>query len=250
MKPETRRKVKEYIASFVDKQVGNLPYTVDELKKAYPFHSLFFPDEALKAFKIQRSLVTKMGQTLFPNLAAIIAREAYSDVQVGWRIRAELEVAKVTTINKILDELDDRKRTPHAIQETQEVFSAKGGAIQQVQITADVYVGDFRPGPLLLEVKTAQPKKEDCVRSKRRLLIFRAYYANKNPQAYIAFYYNPYIERERYNWWPTLQILDINNEVLIGQEMWEYLGGPGAYDQILQVVNEVREEGTRQKRFL
>lgn len=242
MKAETRKELKEYIISFIDKQVSKLPYTIDELKRAYPFHSLFFPDEALKAFKIQRSLVTKMGQTLFPNLAAIILRETYNNVHINWKVEAELEAAKLNLISEILDGLDARKRKPDAIQEMKEVANIKGGEIQLVQITADVYVGDFEPGPLLLEVKTPQPKKEDCVRSKRRLLIFRGYYADRNPQAYIAFYYNPYIEREKYNWWPTLQILDINNEVLIGQEMWDYLGGRGTYNQILQIVEEIRQE--------
>jgi type II restriction enzyme len=227
--------------------VGKFPYTIDELKRAYPFHSLFFPDEALKAFKIQRSLVTKMGQTLFPNLAAIILRETYHNVHINWKVKAELEAAKLNLISEILDGLDARKRKPDAIQEMKEMANIKGnikgGEIQPVQITADVYVGDFEQGPLLLEVKTPQPKKEDCVRSKRRLLIFRSYYADRDPQAYIAFYYNPYIEREKYNWWPTLQILDINNEVLIGQEMWDYLGGHGTYNQILQIVEEIRQEG-------
>lgn len=242
MKAETGRELKEYIISFINKQVGRFPYTIEELKKAYPFHSLFFPDEALKAFKIQRSLVTKMGQILFPNLAAIILREAYNDVHVNWKVQAALEAAKLNLINEILDGLDARKRKPDAIQEMQEITDIKGGEIQPAQITADVYVGDFKLGPLFLEVKTPQPKKEDCVRSKRRLLIFRGYYVNRNPQAYIAFYYNPYIEREKYNWWPTLQILDVNNEVLIGQEMWDYLGGPGTYEHILQIVKEISRE--------
>lgn len=245
MKVETRKELKEYIISFIEKQVGKFPYPIDELKKAYPFHSLFFPDEALKAFKIQRSLVTKMGQTLFPNLAAIVLRETYNDVRINWKVQAGLETAKLNLINEILDGLDARKRKPDAIQEMQEMANTEGGEIQPVQITADVYVGDFEPGPLLLEVKTPQPKKEDCVRSKRRLLIFRGYYVGRNPQAYIAFYYNPYIEREKYNWWPTLQILDINNEVLIGQEMWDHLGGLGTYNQILQIVEEIRQERTK-----
>ena len=242
MKFETREKLKQYITSFVDKHIGSLPYTTEELKEAYPFHSLFFPDEALKAFKIQRSLVTKMGQTLFPNMVAIVAREAYKEVHVGRRISAELTTSQVNTINSILDALDERKRKPNTILETQEVLNGKGGQPQAIPITADVYVSDFRLGPLLLEIKTPQPKKEDCVRSKRRLLVFKAFYAGRNPQAYVAFYYNPYIRREDYKWWPPLQILAITNEVLIGQEMWDYIGGPGTYREILQLVEEINRE--------
>ena len=117
MKAETVMELKRYIISFINKQMSRFPYTIEELKRAYPFHSLFFPDEALKAFKVQRSLVTKMGQTLFPNLAAIILREAYSDVHVNWKVQANLEANKLNLVNQILDGLDARKRKPDAIQE-------------------------------------------------------------------------------------------------------------------------------------
>lgn len=239
MNEDTKHKLKAYITSFVQR-ITQIPFTIEELKRAYPFHSLFFPDEALLAFKQQRSLVTKMGQTFFPQIAKIIASEKYRDVHVGWKLEGQLETAKIDMINKILDDLDVKRRAPNVQLEMQEISQAKGGVLQPVKITADLYIGDFALGPLLMEIKTAQPKKEDCVRSKRRLLIFRSLYSNRKARAYVAFYYNPYIYRKNYSWWPTLQILDIDKEVLIGEEMWDYLGGKGTYNEILSIVEEVR----------
>ena len=82
MKQETRIKLKEVLSNFV-KSIVEVPYSVEELKKAYPFHALVFPGEALKAFKKQRSVVTRMGQKLIPQIAEIIARDKYKDVHLS-----------------------------------------------------------------------------------------------------------------------------------------------------------------------
>ena len=76
MKEETRIKLKESLISFV-RSIVDVPYSVNDLKRAYPFHSLVFPGEAIKAFKKQRTVVTKMGQRLIPQLAEIVAKGVY-----------------------------------------------------------------------------------------------------------------------------------------------------------------------------
>jgi type II restriction enzyme len=241
MKDITKREIKEETLDFARK-IRNIPFTIEELERAYPFHTIFFPDEALISFKQQRSLVTKMGQRLHPKIAEIIAKENYSDVHRNYKISSKLDISKIRKIDEILNELDARKRKPDHEREILEINKAKSDQFRETGVTADLYVGDFEPGPLFFEIKTPMPKKEDCVRSKRRLLIFQAIYTNKNPQAFVALHYNPYIYREKYSHWPTKQILDIDKEVLIGKEMWNKLGGEGTYEEILDIIEEVKEE--------
>jgi len=50
MRPETRSELKNVLLSFVS-SIVEVPYSVEELKKAYPFHALIFPGEAIKSFK-------------------------------------------------------------------------------------------------------------------------------------------------------------------------------------------------------
>ena len=71
--------------------------------------------------------------------------------------------------------------------------------------------------------------------------LFQALFENKNPQAYLALYYNPFYPK-RYEHRFTQQIMDMNEEVLIGEDLWNKLGGKGTYDELLRIIEEVREE--------
>ncbi|MFH8132344.1 MAG: TdeIII family type II restriction endonuclease [Candidatus Aenigmatarchaeota archaeon] len=90
MRKETKEKIKEEIFKFAKE---NLPqeYSLEELKKAFPFHSVFFTDEGLRAFKVQRTLVTKMGMKLYPKIALLIAREKYTRVFLNYKIEGEAD---------------------------------------------------------------------------------------------------------------------------------------------------------------
>jgi len=79
MKAETRDRIQAFLMEFVG-QLITVSYSLEELEQAYPFHSLFFRGEALKAFKQQRSIVTRMGMKLYPTLAEMIALDQYTCV--------------------------------------------------------------------------------------------------------------------------------------------------------------------------
>jgi hypothetical protein len=36
--------------------------------------------------------------------------------------------------------------------------------------------------------------------------------------------------------------MDIEREVLIGEEMWDKIGGKGTFDKLLKILEEVKEE--------
>jgi len=245
MKDETRVKIKSILMSFV-KSIVEVPYSVEELKRAYPFHSLVFPGEAIKAFKKQRSVVTRMGQRLIPQLAEIIAKDQYREVYRDYDIVGRLDIAKINVIDRIIDELRTGRREPDHESEIREIFEASSGKTREVRVIADLFVGDFKPGPLFLEIKSPLPNLDVCAESKRKMLIFQALFENKNPQAFLALYYNPHFPRE-YRHWATRRIMDLSKEVLIGEAMWNKLGGEGTYEELLSIIEEVRREVAKSK---
>ncbi|MDI6903786.1 MAG: TdeIII family type II restriction endonuclease [Methanocellales archaeon] len=240
MKNSTRREVKEVIMNFAQKR-RKVPYTIEELKRAFPFHTIFFPDEALISFKQQRGLVTSMGMTLYPKVATIIAKDRYDRVHRDHEIIRELDVAKVSVIDKIVNDLREGRRRPDFDREMQEILTTRNrGKTQTVRVIADLFVGDFKPGPLFLEIKSPRPNLDVCAESKKKMLFFRALLADKNPEAFFAFPYNPFIYREEYRHNFTKQIMDMDKEVLIGEEMWNKLGGKDTYGELLSIIEEVR----------
>lgn len=237
MRLETRNRVKNLLLNFA-KSIVEIPYSVEELKKAYPFHSLFFPGESIKTFKRQRTIVTKMGQKLIPELAKIIAEDIYSDVHLDYLISGNLSVTKVNAIDRIVNELRMGLRKPDHEKEIQEISIAKNGEMREVRITADLFVGDFKPGPLFFEIKSPLPNLDVCAESKKKMLLFQALFENKNPQAFLALYYNPYFPK-KYSHRITMRIMDLEHEVLIGEDMWDKLGGKGTYNELLSIIDEV-----------
>lgn len=248
MKEETRTAVKNFILEFA-KKIRSIPFTVEELKKAFPFHTIFFPDDALISFKQQRTLVTKMGMQLYPKVAEIIAKDKYKEVHSDHEIECNLDIAKVNVIDKIINELREGKRKPSFDREMQELLTVtEKGETRNIRIIADLFVGDFKPGPLFFEIKSPRPNLDVCAESKKKMLFFRAIFIDKNPQAFLAFSYNPFIYRKDYRHNFTKQIMDLDKEVLIGEEMWDKLGGHGTYEELLKIIEEIREELRKEKK--
>ena len=61
----------------------------------------------------------------------------------------------------------------------------------------------------------------------------------------IAIPYNPY-EPEPYKRWTMRGMLDLDKELKVGKEFWDFIGGDGAYEELLdcfeKVGLEMREE--------
>lgn len=248
MNSETRREAKEFIQRFVTSTVSKLKrWSVLDLKKAYPFHSLFFPDQALPAFKEERSIVTAMGQGFYPGLAQIVARDKHKDVHVNYSIQGSLNDAACNRIEEIVTELrtatGTKKRVPNRVIEITDILAHTGGGNRLVELTADLYVGDFAGGPLFVEIKTPRPNLDIAAESKKKLLYFLAMKSRggvAGAAAFLAFPYNPFVERKLYAHSFTKRIMDMENEVLMGEEFWNLIGGEGCFKQVLDLIDEVR----------
>ena len=80
--------------------------------------------------------------------------------------------------------------------------------------------------------------------SKRKMLYFLAMMDRRGiagAQAYLGFPYNPYLTRDKYGHSYTKQIMDMHAEVLIGEELWDFIGGSGTYAELLTTIDEVRD---------
>ena len=66
--------------------------------------------------------------------------------------------------------------------------------------------------------------------------------AQKKPKAkintVIAIPYNPY-EPQAYNRWTMRGMLDLNNELKVADEFWDFLGGTGTYKDLLDCFEKV-----------
>ncbi len=98
-------------------------------------------------------------------------------------------------------------------------------------------------------IKTAKPNAGGFKEFKRTLLEWIAAVLADTPDArvnsLIAIPYNPYAP-EPYNRWTMRGMLDLPYELKVAEEFWDFLGGAGAYQDLLDIFErvgiELREE--------
>ena len=88
----------------------------------------------------------------------------------------------------------------------------------------------------LFDLKTTKPNISNFKDFKRTLLEWAAIFLVDNPEAnvnsYIAIPYNPY-EPKPYERWTLKGMLDVGEELKVAEEFWDFLGGEGAYEDLL-----------------
>jgi hypothetical protein len=240
-----RQAVKTYMKNFVQRFSRKAQeFTIEDIRRAFPFHDLFFRDEALLAFKLQRSIVTSMGMGFYPEIARLIAGE-HAETHLEHLVHVELDNAMCSKVEQIISELRTASRKPDARLEMNEILASTGGSKREVPVIADLFIQHHAGGPLFAELKSPKPNLDVAAESKKKMLYFRAFrevQGDANARAVFALPYNPYVERSKYDWWPTLQIMDMTADVVIGEELWDLIGGAGTYDELLRIISEVKAE--------
>ncbi len=251
MKDSTRNEVARLVSSFID----NIPEIdaskIAEIRLSKPFQAAMFGEEALLYSKQERTVVTNMGKELFPSLARTIALDLYSDVHREYLVEGEIDSGSLSEINAIGHELREpsgkkkAKRRPNHVEETNSIITKRSGVMTTANFIADLYVGDHKDGPLFMEIKSPMPNIDVCAESKHKILLFEEMKRKENGRGYLAFAYNPWITRAEYKWSFTKTIMDLKDEVLMGSEMWDKLGGEGTFKELLEVLEQTGEAKRR-----
>jgi len=224
--------------------------SLEEIRKANPFQAAIFSPEAILYAKQERSVVTKMGMTLFPNLAELVAKDHYKDVHKDHDIHVTIDAGCLSRIDAIVNDLraPGHTRVPNHKKEMDEIVTAATGKNSKTTVRADLYVGDYPTGPLFMEIKSPKPNLDICAESKKKFLVFETAKRKEGGRAYFGFAYNPYFTRAAYGHTITKAIMDIDAEVLMGSEMWDKLGGEGTYQELIAVLAKASEEAKANRR--
>jgi len=112
----------------------------------------------------------------------------------------------------------------------------KGSMNRMKPVKVDLFIKECDGTAHLFDLKTAKPNISNFKDFKRTLLEWIAIYLAKNPNAivnsYIAIPYNPY-EPKPYERWTLKGMLDLENELKVAEEFWNFLGQDGAYIELL-----------------
>lgn len=209
-----------------------------------PFHTRLLGKDRLALFSFIHSLNTNFGTSIFEPVAIVLAannfHEAKSHQTAGEYISEEAH----KVIQKIIDDLTTARSSPNKVDEIEKIRQVcKKGEMKTVKPTkVDVFLESHNGDLYLMDIKTAKPNAGGFKEFKRTLLEWVAVVLAVNPKAkvntFVAIPYNPY-EPKPYSRWTIRGMLDLENELKVAEEFWDFLGGEGSYQQLLDCFERV-----------
>jgi len=256
IKGETRAKIKGYLEGFIDGMVSehksnNLKPTDIRPPRSYsaeanikPFHEALLPNGILTITEFERSFSTKLGST-FEETARLIGLEVYAEAKRSHRIRGTISENTVKTIESIVNQISTRGMKIPYLELVSQVVSITDEPVIERERIADLYLKDDKGNELFFEMKSPKPNKGQCVEVTDRLLQIHAIKRTTPPRVrtYYAMAYNPYgDDKSSYKHNFAVNYLDLKNQVVIGKEFWDIVGGAGTYETVLEIYREVGKE--------
>ena len=211
--------------------------------KNMPFHYRLLGQDRMAFYSFIQSLNTTFGTSIYEPVAETLAKTRFVKAQLQYVVGNEISEYAQHEIHRIIDNLtvgaDPDKRAE--IQKIRDVCQ-KGRMNTLRTVKVDLLVENDTGSLFLFDLKTAKPGGDHFKDFKRTLLEWCAIALAKNPDldihSFIAIPYNPY-EPEPYERWTLKGMLDLEQELKVADEFWDFLGGDGAYQDLLDCFEKV-----------
>ena len=232
----TREQIKR-IEGVIKESLRNKFYSYKPETSNMPFHFRLLGRDRMALFSFIHSLNTTFGTSIFEPVAETLASLKFSTAQKKYVVGNKISELAQTEINHIMNELTVG-RTPNKKEEIERIRKVcNKGAINKIKtVKVDLFVQSDGGTIHLFDLKTAKPNISNFKDFKRTLLEWVAIFLLKHPSAkinsYIAIPYNPY-EPKPYERWTLKGMLDLDRELKVAKEFWDFLGGDGAYSELL-----------------
>ncbi len=216
-----------------------------------PFHTRLLGKDRLALYSFIHSINTNFGTTIFEPVAIALAVKNFKSAKSQQIAGTIISVRAQYEIQRIMDDLSAANKQPNKPEEIEIIRRVcQDGEMRIVKPTkVDVFLVDENDSLFLFDIKTAKPNKGGFKEFKRTLLEWVACILADNPDAdvktLIAIPYNPYAPKP-YSRWTMAGMLNLEHELKVAEEFWDFLGGEGSYNNLLdcfeRVGIELREE--------
>jgi len=202
-----------------------------------PFHHRLLGRDRMALFSFIHSLNTTFGTSIFEPVAEAIASLKFKEAKKQYIVGDSISELAQTDIQNIINDLT-MGGTPDKITEIERLrkVCTKGVMNNLRTVKVDLFLKDDQENVYLFDLKTAKPNISNFKDFKRTLLEWVAIYLAQQPKtrihSYIAIPYNPYYPKP-YERWTLKGMLDLDNELKVAEEFWDFLGGNGTYGELL-----------------
>lgn len=205
--------------------------------KNMPFHYRLLGRDRMALFSFIHSLNTTFGTSIFEPVGETLASLNFAVAKKQYIVGNTISELAQTEIQHIMNELT-MGSNPNKFDEIKRIRNVctKGKMNRLKTVKVDIFLKSYEGTSYLFDLKTVKPNISNFKDFKRTLLEWIAIFLSENPNAnvnsYIAIPYNPY-EPKPYERWTLKGMLDLDNELKVANEFWDFLGGDGAYSELL-----------------
>ena len=203
-----------------------------------PFHFRLLGKDRMALYSFIHSLATNFGSTIFEPIAKKIALSQFCNAEIHENAGNIVSSEAQKLIQNIIDKLETAESSPNKIEEIAAIRKVCHlGEMRKVKLTKiDLKLTGHNGSIYLTDIKTAKPNAGGFKEFKRTLLEWVAATLasdpNANVQTFISIPYNPY-EPQPYSRWTMRGMLDLENELKVAEEFWDFLGGENTYSGLL-----------------
>lgn len=217
-----------------------------------PFHTRLLGNDRMQLYSFVHSLITNFGAAIYEPVAAELARMRFATAELQRALPTELSTSASNQIDVIVDELlaGNRNSERPAEEELIDAALLSGSASFATRMPkVDLWLEDHDGLIMMFELKTVKPNTGNFEQYKRNLLRWYAAGVASMPgrriRTAIALPYNPYHPKP-YERWTLKGMLDLDNEVFIAEDFWNFLAGFDVHDELLDCFEragiELRDE--------
>lgn len=209
-----------------------------------PFHTRLLGRDRLALYAFIHSLNTQFGTSFFEPVALELAQGNFKSAEKQAKAGAKISTDAQAEIQKIMDGLTTATTQPDKAAEIERIRKVcQSGKIVDVKPTkVDLLFISKSDDYYLFDLKTAKPNAGGFKEFKRTLLEWVAVMLAENPKAkintLIAIPYNPY-EPEPYSRWTMRGMLDLERELKVADEFWDFVGNKNTYKDLLDCFERV-----------
>lgn len=211
--------------------------------KHMPFHYRLLGKDRMALYSFIQSLNTTFGTSIYEPVAESLASPNFAISKKQFVVGNEISERSQAEITDIINGLSIGKNT-NKIEEIDRIRKVcRLGDMKKIKtVKVDLFVQTKDGAIHLFDLKTVKPNASNFKDFKRTLLewiaIYFAKYPDANVNSYIAIPYNPY-EPNPYERWTMKGMLDLNYELKVADEFWDFLGNSGAYIDLLNCFERV-----------
>ncbi len=232
---EQQKKIKDLLSKKIDEKLKRYARESTSM----PFLVKLMQDrEKVASYSFIHSLSTTLGMSIYEDVSKIIAEDNADECFTKYDIGGVISKSQKSIIDNILRELRNKERECNIEKEIEEVLTsdARDGKLQKEGRIADFYM--YRSGiEQYFEIKTVKPNIDVFAKSKSKLLEWVAR-RRKKIRVFLVFPYNPYHPKP-YDRFTVQGLFKTGEDLLIGKDYWDYLGGENTFIDLLTIFDSV-----------